>query len=271
MRKVNTSRSEEGEQHTEEEEDNDKKNESSRSGAAREVRLDLQGSELWKTFHEIGTEMIITRAGRRMFPSVRVKVRNLDPDQQYSIAMDIMPVDSKRYRYVYHSSQWMVAGNTDHSCVPPHLCVHPDSPSSGQTWMRQIISFDHLKLTNNEMDDRGHIILKSRHKYYRPTIHFIHHESPPDYGVSYKKYIYPSFFPKCLSDSVFSGVFKITKLKIDRNPFAKGFRERNGGVLHGMLESYSWHSPFDLDFKSLAMALQGKKPCLNKYLNLLLF
>lgn len=37
---------------------------------------------------------------RRMFPSVRVKVRNLDPCQQYYIAMDVMPVDSKRYRCV---------------------------------------------------------------------------------------------------------------------------------------------------------------------------
>lgn len=35
---------------------------------------------------------------RRMFPSMRVKVRNLDPCQQYYIAMDVMPVDSKRYR-----------------------------------------------------------------------------------------------------------------------------------------------------------------------------
>ena len=35
---------------------------------------------------------------RRMFPSLRVKVRNLDPCQQYYIAMDVLPVDSKRYR-----------------------------------------------------------------------------------------------------------------------------------------------------------------------------
>ncbi|XP_023249149.1 T-box transcription factor TBX22-like, partial [Seriola lalandi dorsalis] len=92
----------------------------------------------------------------RMFPSVRVKVRNLDPCQQYYIAMDVMPVDSKRYRYVYHSSQWMVAGNTDHSCISPRLYVHPDSPCAGETWMRQVISFDRVKLTNNEMDDKGH-------------------------------------------------------------------------------------------------------------------
>ncbi|KAF4105340.1 hypothetical protein G5714_014671 [Onychostoma macrolepis] len=228
--------------------------------AAREVGVDLQGSDLWKRFHEIGTEMIITKAGRRMFPSVRVKVLNLDPDQQYSIAMDIMPVDSKRYRYVYHSSQWMVAGNTDHPCVPPHLYVHPDSPSSGQTWMRQLISFDRVKLTNNEMDDKGHIILKSMHKY-RPRIHVILQSerlsqtllSLPADGI------YTFSFPETQFTTVTAYQNQqITKLKIDRNPFAKGFRERNGGVLDGMLESYAWHSPFNLDFKSFAMELQGR-------------
>lgn len=30
----------------------------------REVRVELQGSELWNRFYEIGTEMIITKAGR---------------------------------------------------------------------------------------------------------------------------------------------------------------------------------------------------------------
>lgn len=62
-----------------------------------------------------------------------------------------------RARYVYHSSQWMVVGNTDHSCITPRLYIHPDSPCSGETWMRQIISFDRVKLTNNEMDDKGHV------------------------------------------------------------------------------------------------------------------
>ena len=60
-------------------------------------------------------------------------------------------------RYVYHSSQWMVAGNTDHSCISPRLYVHPDSPCAGETWMRQVISFDRVRLTNNEMDDKGHV------------------------------------------------------------------------------------------------------------------
>lgn len=35
---------------------------------------------------------------RRMFPAMRVKIMGLDPHQQYYIAMDIIPVDNKRYR-----------------------------------------------------------------------------------------------------------------------------------------------------------------------------
>lgn len=33
-----------------------------------------------------------------MFPAMRVKITGLDPHQQYYIAMDIIPVDNKRYR-----------------------------------------------------------------------------------------------------------------------------------------------------------------------------
>uniref|UniRef100_A0A8C2WDI2 T-box transcription factor 22 n=1 Tax=Cyclopterus lumpus TaxID=8103 RepID=A0A8C2WDI2_CYCLU len=228
----------------------------------REVRAELQGSELWKRFYDIGTEMIITKAGRRMFPSVRVKVRNLDPCQQYYVAMDVMPVDSKRYRYVYHSSQWMVAGNTDHSCISPRLYVHPDSPCAGETWMRQVISFDRVKLTNNEMDDKGHIILQSMHKY-KPRVHVIRHDPRMDLSQIQSlpaEGVHSFSFPETEFTTVTAYQNQqITKLKIDRNPFAKGFRDpgRNRGVLDGLLESYPWRGPLSFDFKPFAIQLQG--------------
>ena len=31
------------------------------------IRVELQGRQSWRTFYEIGTEMIITNIGRRMF------------------------------------------------------------------------------------------------------------------------------------------------------------------------------------------------------------
>uniref|UniRef100_A0A673VGU6 T-box transcription factor 22 n=1 Tax=Suricata suricatta TaxID=37032 RepID=A0A673VGU6_SURSU len=226
------------------------------------IQVELQGSELWKRFHDIGTEMIITKAGRRMFPSVRVKVKGLDPGKQYYVAIDVVPVDSKRYRYVYHSSQWMVAGNTDHSCITPRFYVHPDSPCSGETWMRQIISFDRLKLTNNEMDDKGHIILQSMHKY-KPRVHVMEQDSKVDLSRIQSLPIegVKTFFFK---ETEFTTVTayqnqQITKLKIDRNPFAKGFRDpgRNRGVLDGLLEIYPWRPSLTLDFKTFGADTQS--------------
>ncbi|XP_036295726.1 T-box transcription factor TBX22 isoform X1 [Pipistrellus kuhlii] len=226
------------------------------------IQVELQGSELWKRFHAIGTEMIITKAGRRMFPSVRVKVKGLDPGKQYYVVMDVVPVDSKRYRYVYHTSQWMVAGNTDHSCIAPRLYVHPDSPCSGETWMRQIISFDRVKLTNNEMDDKDQIILQSMHKY-KPRVHVMEQDSRvslswiqslPTEGVKTFSFEETEFTTVTAYQNQ-----QITKLKIDRNPFAKGFRDpgRNKGVLEGLLETYPWVPSLTLDFKTFGSDTQS--------------
>uniref|UniRef100_A0A3Q3FFL9 T-box transcription factor 15 n=1 Tax=Labrus bergylta TaxID=56723 RepID=A0A3Q3FFL9_9LABR len=213
-----------------------------------EIQVELQCADLWKRFHDIGTEMIITKAGRRMFPAMRVKIAGLDPHQQYYIAMDIVPVDNKRYRYVYHSSKWMVAGNAD-SPVPPRAYIHPDSLASGDTWMRQVVSFDKLKLTNNELDDQGHIILHSMHKY-QPRVHVIRKdfssELSPNKSVPSGEGVKTFSFP----ETVFTTVTayqnqQITRLKIDRNPFAKGFRDsgRNRTGLEAIMETYAFWRP----------------------------
>ncbi|XP_004867565.1 T-box transcription factor TBX22 [Heterocephalus glaber] len=226
------------------------------------IQMELQGSELWKRFYDIGTEMIITKAGRRMFPSVRVKVKGLDPAKQYYVAIDVVPVDSKRYRYVYHSSQWMVAGNTDHSCISPRFYIHPDSPCSGETWMQQIISFDRVKLTNNEMDDRGHIILQSMHKY-KPRVHVMEQNSRVDLS---QIQCLPAEGVKTFSfkETEFTTVTayqnqQITKLKIDRNPFAKGFRDpgRNKDVFDGHLETNTWRPSLMLELKTFGADSQS--------------
>ncbi|XP_010781488.1 T-box transcription factor TBX15 [Notothenia coriiceps] len=213
-----------------------------------EIQVELQCADLWKRFHDIGTEMIITKAGRRMFPAMRVKIAGLDPHQQYYIAMDIVAVDNKRYRYVYHSSKWMVAGNAD-SPVPPRAYIHPDSLASGDTWTRQVVSFDKLKLTNNELDDQGHIILHSMHKY-QPRVHVIRKDfsselsqnKPVPSGEGVKTFSFP--------ETVFTTVTayqnqQITRLKIDRNPFAKGFRDsgRNRTGLEAIMETYAFWRP----------------------------
>jgi hypothetical protein len=39
--------------------------------------------------------------------------------------------------------------------------LHPDSPARGAQWMKQVISFDKLKLTNHQLDDNGHVSFMS--------------------------------------------------------------------------------------------------------------
>ncbi|CAB3364819.1 Hypothetical predicted protein [Cloeon dipterum] len=189
----------------------------------------LETKELWDKFHDLGTEMIITKTGRRMFPTVRVSMSGyLRPDVRYAVLMDIVPVDSKRYRYAYHRSSWLVAGKADPP-APPRLYMHPDSPFSGDQLRKQVVSFEKVKLTNNEMDKNGQLVLNSMHKY-QPRIHLVRlrsnfsdnasiHDLESEY---FKTFIFP--------ETVFTAVTAyqnqlITKLKIDSNPFAKGFRD----------------------------------------------
>ncbi|KAH3772349.1 hypothetical protein DPMN_173686 [Dreissena polymorpha] len=193
-----------------------------------EVECRLETKDLWDKFHELGTEMIITKTGRRMFPTVRVSFKGLEPDTRYSVLMDIVPVDSKRYRYAYHRSSWLVAGKADPP-LPTRFYVHPDSPFSGEQLAKQTVSFEKLKLTNNMLDKNSQIILNSMHKY-QPRIHIVRKkDSSPNLpsvtsleAEEFKTFIFPE--TTFIAVTAYQNQL-ITKLKIDSNPFAKGFRD----------------------------------------------
>lgn len=91
-----------------------------------------------------------------MFPTVRVTFCGCDREAKYFVLVDIVPVDNKRYRYAYHRSSWLVAGKADPP-MPTRLYVHPDSPFTGDQLCKQVVSFEKLKLTNNELDKHGHV------------------------------------------------------------------------------------------------------------------
>lgn len=69
-------------------------------------------------------------------------------------------------RYAFHSSSWLAAGRAD-PAAPGRVHFHPDSPAKGAQWMRQIVSFDKLKLTNNLLDDNGHVRTRPRGRRWR--------------------------------------------------------------------------------------------------------
>ncbi|KAM4794806.1 T-box transcription factor TBX4 isoform 1-T1 [Rhinophrynus dorsalis] len=184
------------------------------------IKVYLHEKELWKKFHEAGTEMIITKAGRRMFPSYKVKVTGMNPKTKYILLIDIVPADDHRYKFC--DNKWMVAGKAE-PAMPGRLYVHPDSPATGAHWMRQLVSFQKLKLTNNHLDPFGHIILNSMHKY-QPRLHIVKADENNAFGSKNT-----AFCTHVFSETAFISVtsyqnHKITQLKIENNPFAKGFR-----------------------------------------------
>ncbi|XP_072356509.1 T-box transcription factor TBX1-like [Scyliorhinus torazame] len=124
-----------------------------KSAKVADIAVQLEMKALWDEFNQLGTEMIVTKAGRRMFPTFQVKIFGMDPTADYVLLMDFISTDDKRY--AFHSSSWLIAGKADPS-NPGRIYFHPDSPAKGVQWMKQMVSFDKLKLTNNLLDENGH-------------------------------------------------------------------------------------------------------------------
>ncbi|XP_064459994.1 T-box transcription factor TBX3-like [Ornithodoros turicata] len=192
-------------------------------GVQDDPKVSLESKELWERFHAFGTEMVITKSGRRMFPAYKVRVSGLDKKSKYILLMDIVAADDCRYKF--HNSRWMIAGKADPE-MPKRMYIHPDSPSTGEQWMQKVVSFHKLKLTNNISDKHGFTILNSMHKY-QPRFHLVR-------ANDILKLPYSTFRTYVFKETEFIAVTayqneKITQLKIDHNPFAKGFRDTGAG------------------------------------------
>ncbi|XP_038656687.1 T-box transcription factor TBX6-like [Scyliorhinus canicula] len=182
------------------------------------VQLILENKVLWQRFHSVGNEMIITKAGRRTFPPCCVSVSGLDIHSQYTMLMDIVPVDDIRYKW--QSKYWEAGGKAEPN-LPRRFYIHPDSPSFGSSWMSKSISFHKLKLTNNTLDQHGHVILHSMHRY-QPRFHIV--QSNHLYSLHWNScatFVFPEM--AFIAVTAYQNT-QITQLKIDNNPFAKGFR-----------------------------------------------
>ncbi|KAL1131501.1 hypothetical protein AAG570_011118 [Ranatra chinensis] len=165
-----------------------------------------------------------------MFPPIKVRLRGLDPSTKYIVFMDIVPADNHRYKYLYHSCQWSVCGSGEESDPSGRIYLHPDSPAAGSLWTAQdAISFEKLKLTNNSSPVvNGQIPLHSMQKYL-PRVHVVAALSGLPVRSQAKAEMATTFaYPEtCFITVTAYQNQKITRLKIESNPFAKGFRENS--------------------------------------------
>ncbi|XP_045057147.1 MAX gene-associated protein isoform X11 [Desmodus rotundus] len=186
------------------------------------ITVTLDNNSMWNEFYHRSTEMILTKQGRRMFPYCRYWITGLDSNMKYILVMDISPVDNHRYKW---NGRWWEPSGKAEPHVLGRVFIHPESPSTGHYWMHQPVSFYKLKLTNNTLDQEGHIILHSMHRYL-PRLHLIPAEKATEViqlnGPGVHTFTFPQteFFAVTAYQNI-----QITQLKIDYNPFAKGFRD----------------------------------------------
>ncbi|XP_042646599.1 MAX gene-associated protein isoform X2 [Tyto alba] len=186
------------------------------------ITVTLDNNSMWNEFYHRNTEMILTKQGRRMFPYCRYWITGLDVHQRYILVMDISPVDNHRYKW---NGRWWEPSGKAEPHVLGRVFIHPASPSTGYYWMHQPVSFYKLKLTNNTLDQEGHIILHSMHRYL-PRLHLVPANKATEVihlnGPDVHTFTFPQteFFAVTAYQNI-----QITQLKIDYNPFAKGFRD----------------------------------------------
>ncbi|CAL8303772.1 unnamed protein product [Lota lota] len=183
-----------------------------------QVKMELENASLWKQFSSVGTEMIITKKGRRMFPGLSVKLSGLNPALRYILLLDIVPLDGSRYRF--HGDAWQTVGEAE-ARLPDRVFIHPDSPATGAHWLGRSITFHRAKLTNHTLDSQGHIILHSLHRY-QPRLHIMEARDMLRWGGAQHSFTFPE--TQFLTVTAYQNP-RITELKIKSNPFAKGFRE----------------------------------------------
>uniref|UniRef100_A0A3B3V645 T-box domain-containing protein n=1 Tax=Poecilia latipinna TaxID=48699 RepID=A0A3B3V645_9TELE len=192
------------------------------------VSVTLENNTIWKQFCQCGTEMILTKQGRRMFPYCRYRLAGLDPNRMYSLVLSIVP--SSPFRYRWNTSRWEANGPTEHQSQGLiRAFPHHYSPCLGSDWMSCLVSFYKLKLTNCFQDQEGHMILHSMHRYI-PRLHIIPVLDGATPTVDKPVVMGPESITFTFPQTEFMAVttyqnFRITQLKINHNPFAKGFRE----------------------------------------------
>ncbi|KAJ3607689.1 hypothetical protein NHX12_024740 [Muraenolepis orangiensis] len=161
-----------------------------------------------------------------MFPFLSFNLSVLDPTAHYNVYVDVVLADQHHWRY--QGGKWVQCGKAEGNMPGNRVYTHPDSPNTGAHWMRQEVSFGKLKLTNNKGGTNNMaqmIVLQSLHQY-QPRLHVVEVKEDgseePFLSSKAQTFIFPE--TQFIAVTAYQNA-DITQLKIDHNPFAKGFRD----------------------------------------------
>ncbi|TPP66632.1 T-box protein [Fasciola gigantica] len=221
------------------------------SPAGESVQLRLKDAKTWAQLHAFGTEMIATNTGRRVFPSLSIDVTGLCPMETYMFILDMTLVQPHVFKH--QGGQWMISSQAPDPKLSerkhsPHVYVQEDSPKLGSYWMESGVNFTRVKITNNRNHHNPNVIhVYSMHQYAprftifrvtNPTIvrtvahgenssSNIYRANVTDVGQNHLELVGSYLIPGTQFYTVTAYQNpEVIRVKIENNPFAKGFRNR---------------------------------------------
>ncbi|CAH8597190.1 unnamed protein product [Dicrocoelium dendriticum] len=208
------------------------------------VSLRLRDVKIWQALWVHGTEMIATNTGRRVFPSLSVDVSGLHPTDKYIFALDMVLVQPHTYRH--QGGQWLVSNQSEiERTLSGSVYVQEDSPKSGASWMETGVNFSRVKITNSKEQTKARMIHVHSMRRYIPRFNIFriaanHGTLPGSRGCMTETTI--GFQATRTTELELIGSYvvpgtqfytvtayqnpDVIRVKIDNNPFAKGFRNR---------------------------------------------
>ncbi|XP_028407665.1 uncharacterized protein LOC114530264 [Dendronephthya gigantea] len=185
-------------------------------GNLSDVKVELSREELWKLFHEEGNEMIVSKQGRPLFPTLDMKVSGFCPDKMYSVAVKFVCVDKYRYYFDTSRESWdqtRQIQTADHS----KCFEHSESPASGKVWNKKQLEFGELRLINRSTNVKNMVFAPTMRKHCAQVVVTMlqcsrcHAKHTRHINIPLTEFIAVS--------SYYS--LKISQLKIAHNPMAK--------------------------------------------------
>ncbi|RTG83890.1 uncharacterized protein DC041_0012607 [Schistosoma bovis] len=184
------------------------------------IYFQLKEQKIWSDIYLHNTEMIATNTGRRIFPSLSVYVFGLNPNDQYIFLLDML-------------------------LIQPHIFKHQEeSPKTGAYWMESGVNFTRVKITNTkEIKPYKNMIHVNSMHYYIPRISVVrlnhlmdnqsnyYHPTSSSSGISSQSNQLELIGSYIIPGTQFYTVTAyqnpdVIRIKINNNPFAKGFRNR---------------------------------------------
>ncbi|KAL7056729.1 hypothetical protein AAHC03_020653 [Spirometra sp. Aus1] len=204
------------------------------------IHLELKDSKLWNDLSSCQAEMITTNSGRRIFPTLSVNVKGLEPNRKYMFFMDMVMLEPHVLKH--QAGTWMISGQAE--VYPPSegnaplIYLQEDSPRCGSHWTEAGVNFMRAKITNSKDAGRHQnmIYVYSMH-HYMPRYHIACELTKEEMERTKSSH----FIHRCGWELVGSYVIPgthfysvtayqnpdVIRVKIDNNPFAKGFRNRH--------------------------------------------